>query len=152
MGSEMTEQQASSTTDNNTKPEVKDNGFVTRQELPNCPNGHQGDLVLSKSREGFQRLHCGECHKALAVFMTPQTSLDDADKHYAAIGPNSWGTGETEQEAIDNMKEYADTDGKPMADIYMSNYPIDCDGYGGVRSKPEPDSVLHHKGKRHIDL
>jgi ribosomal protein S27AE len=148
----MTEQQASSTTDNNTKPEVKDNGFVTRQELPNCPNGHQGDLVLSKSKEGFQRLHCGECHKALAVFMTPQSSLDDTEKHYAAIGPDSWGTGVTEQEAIDNMMEYADPDARPMVDIYMSNYPIDCNRYGEVVGKQEPDSVLHHKGVKHIDF
>lgn len=131
-------------------PELTPQGFVAQEEFPECPEcGHQGRPVIANG-EGLKGLHCENCLRIL-VYIEPATAgIDDEDKHYAVVGDKAHGTGSTEEEAVDNMKEYLGDDPFPVYTVYVSNEPLQVSRYGQVIGEEGNQVALHKIGKRRL--
>lgn len=151
----MTEQQQDDGHDSTQgKPRTNDQGFVAMSEFPSCSNEDcDGErLVISKSREGFQGLHCEKCGRILRHFNPASTAIDEEDEHFAVVGQKAHGTGRTKDEAVENMKEYLDDDALPVYSVYVSNKPVNVSRYGQVIGEDGSDVILHYLGKETLDM
>lgn len=134
----------------NSKPRTNDQGFVAHDEFPSCPNCGSDRLVISKSREGLQGLHCEKCGRILSHFNLASAAIDEEEKHFAAVGDKAHGTGKTEDEAVENMREYLDDDAFPVYSLYVSNEPVNVTRYGQVIGEDGANVILHYLGKKRL--
>lgn len=134
------------------KPEMTSQGFVAKTEFPRCPEcGHRGFPVIAyKPESGLQGLHCKECGRILTHVQPASAAIEDEDRHYAAIGENCWGTGDTEEEAVENMKEFLDEDSARYYSLWVSNSELQVSKYGSVHAEDGSQVILHNMGKRRI--
>jgi len=146
----MTEQTTDDTQDNRSKPETTPQGFVAQGEFPQCPEcGHQGKPVIANG-EGLQGLHCKECLQILSYIEPATSGIDDEDKHYAVVGDKAHGTGDTEEEAVENMKEYLGDNPFPVYTVYVSNKPLQVSRYGQVIGEEGSQVALHKVGRKRL--
>lgn len=147
-----TENNSDGTDSTSEKPELNDQGYVKLDEFPSCPNCSNDRFTVSKSSDALSGLHCRECGRILQHFQPADISIDDEDKHFAVVGEKAHGTGKTEEEAVENMKEYLDEDAFPVYSVYVSNRPLQVSRYGQVIGEEGSNVILHFKGKERLQV
>lgn len=144
------QQQNDTDTEKSSKPDTNSQGFVEQGAFPKCPEcGHQGRPVIANG-EGLKGLHCEECLRILSYIEPATAGIDKEDRHYAVVGDKAHGTGDTEEEAVENMKEYLGDDPFPVYTVYVSNEPLQVSRYGRVIGEEGSQVVLHKQGKKRL--
>lgn len=136
--------------DNDIDVKTTDKGFVASEEFPACPAcGHQGSPVVS-NLDGLDGLHCRECGRILDHASTATKAIPESDRQYAVIGDRAWGTGSTEDEALENMRKHLPKDPFPVYTVYVSNKDIIVSKGGAVKTEGGEKAILHKVAKRRL--
>jgi len=144
----------SGTDSNQEETQMNEQGFVHKDEFPACPEcGSEEPPVIGRKPprgRNWASLHCPDCGQVLRHLEGAITSVDEEDRHWASIGEGSWGTGDTKEEAVENMKEFLDEDASRWYTLWAGNRELQANRYGTVSAGKGSQVILDYQGRHKI--